>query len=85
MTQDPHLAKCMEIIEAPLPTFYMDTDRLPDLLEKAVHVGCLCNLSELEKLYSFIAQKIYHHRAAYDRTAMLQVSLLIIGNISSWK
>lgn len=73
MTQDPHSAKCMEIIEAPLPAFYIDTDKLPALLDKAVHVGCLCNLTELEKLYSLIAQKIYHHRTAYNRTVMIQV------------
>lgn len=76
MSQDPHVIACMDILEESLPSFFIDTDKLPALLDKAVHIGCMCTLTQLEKLYSLIAQRIYHHRGSYNRAEMLQVKIM---------
>ena len=75
MTSDQQLNKCWQIVEEPIPAFNIDETQLPLLLDAAVNVGRHCSLVELEKLYSLLAQRVYHHRASYDRSLLLQVSL----------
>lgn len=77
MTNDPHVIKCMEILEEPTPTFTINETKLPILLNRAVLLGKRCNISELEKIYSLLAQQIYKHRFSYDRAALVEVCYLI--------
>ena len=65
------------MLEEPIPAFIIDKTRLPNLLDKAVNSCLHSSVAELEKLYSLLAQKIYHHRSAYDRTELLEVSIAV--------
>ena len=77
MTHDQQTLRCREMLEEPIPAFIIDRTRLPNLLDKAVNSCLHSSVAELEKLYSLLAQKIYHHRSAYDRTELLEVSIAI--------
>ena len=67
------------MLEEPIPAFIIDKTRLPNLLDKAVNSCLHSSVAELEKLYSLLAQKIYHHRSAYDRTELLEVSIAVLS------
>lgn len=74
MTHDQQTCKLSEMVDEVVPPFIIDESLLPALLDRAVSVGLQCSLAQLEKLYSLLAQQVYHHHNSYDRTLLLQVS-----------
>jgi len=70
------------VLEVSVPDLVIDRERLPLLLGKTTSLGEQCNLSDLERLYSLLAQRIYSHRLSYDRTRLLEVSTFLT---STWQ
>lgn len=63
------------MLAEPRQTLAIDEDRLAALLDTAVSTTKGYTVERLEQLSSRISQCIYHHRLAYDKTELLDVSI----------
>ncbi|XP_035848864.1 ATPase family AAA domain-containing protein 2-like [Sander lucioperca] len=63
-------AGCAEIPDGETPPLVVDHSKLRDLLSRAVARTERAEVEALEKLYAVLAQCIYRHRHAYDKTQL---------------
>nr|XP_014350681.1 PREDICTED: ATPase family AAA domain-containing protein 2-like [Latimeria chalumnae] len=67
-----NVEKAMEILLEPTPTLFVDNEKLKNLLKRITEKSEGFTVFHLEKLYALLAQCIYRHRKAYDKTKLIQ-------------